>query len=83
METRVGRIEEVPVSTRLPATIANPIEPERFVGRHEQRLARAAGRNAHRFVNRSDAPVTLLVVGSRRPGEDLVHYPDHQLGPIG
>ena len=38
--------------------------------------------NAHHFVNRSTAPATLLVVGSRRPGEDVVHYPDDGIGPF-
>ena len=27
-------------------------------------------------------PATFLVIGSRRPGEDTVHYPDDDLGPI-
>jgi uncharacterized cupin superfamily protein len=142
MKTRISHLADVPVFTGLPAAIANPLEPERFVGRHEQRLGRDVGLtqfgvnlvtlepgaasalrhwheaedefvlvltgevtlvddagehtlnastfagfpahvpNAHRFVNRSDSPATLLVVGSRRPGEDVVHYPDHPLGPV-
>lgn len=32
----------------------------------------------HCLVNRSDAPATYLVVGTRAPG-DVVHYPDHDL----
>jgi uncharacterized cupin superfamily protein len=142
MKTWLGHLAEVPVSTGLPPSIANPLEPERFAGRHEQYLARAVGltqfgvnpvtlepgaasalrhwheaedefvlvltgevtlvddagehrlgasafagfpsnvRNAHRFVNHGATSATLLVVGSRRPGEDVVHYPDHALGPI-
>jgi uncharacterized cupin superfamily protein len=38
--------------------------------------------NGHHFVNRSAAPVALLVIGSRRPGEDVVHYPDDAIGPF-
>lgn len=38
--------------------------------------------NGHQLVNRSDAPVTLLVVGSRRPGEETVIYPDDAIGPF-
>jgi uncharacterized cupin superfamily protein len=38
--------------------------------------------NAHHFVNRSPAPVKLLVVGSRRPGGETIHYPDDDFGPI-
>lgn len=42
-----------------------------------------AGRpNGHHLENRSSAPATFLVAGSRRPGEDVVHYPDDDLGPI-
>lgn len=42
----------------------------------------AGAANAHHLVNRSDAPARLLVVGSRRRGEDVIHYPDDELGPI-
>lgn len=42
----------------------------------------AAIPNAHHFVNRGSAPATLLVIGSRRPGEDVVHYPDDGIGPF-
>ena len=38
--------------------------------------------NAHHLVNRSQAPATVLVVGARRPGQDTVHYPDDDLGPV-
>ena len=38
--------------------------------------------NAHHVQNQSDRSATLLVVGSRRPGRDVVHYPDDDLGPI-
>ena len=38
--------------------------------------------NAHHLLNRSDAPVCFLVIGSRRPGEETIHYPDDAIGPI-
>ncbi len=38
--------------------------------------------NAHHILNTSSAPVELLVVGSRRPGEETIHYPDDDFGPI-
>lgn len=38
--------------------------------------------NGHHLENRSQAPASFLVTGSRRSGEDVVHYPDDDLGPI-
>lgn len=38
--------------------------------------------NGHHLINRSDAPVTLLVVGSRRPGAETITYPDDAVGPF-
>ena len=38
--------------------------------------------NAHHLVNRSDTPVVIMVVGARRPGEETIHYPDDNFGPI-
>jgi uncharacterized cupin superfamily protein len=38
--------------------------------------------NGHHFRNLSSATATLLVVGSRRPGEETIHYPDDPVGPI-
>lgn len=38
--------------------------------------------NAHHLINRSAEAVSLLVVGSRRPGQETIHYPDDDLGPI-
>jgi uncharacterized cupin superfamily protein len=38
--------------------------------------------NAHHLINRTDAPAECLVVGSRRPGEETIHYPDDDFGPI-
>ena len=38
--------------------------------------------NAHHLVNTSNEPATYLVVGSRKPGEETIHYPDDDFGPI-
>ena len=142
MDTKLSHISEVPVSTGSSYALANPIERDRFAGRHESRLARSVGltqfgvnrvtlepgamtalrhwheaedefvyvlagevtliddngehrliegsfagfpaghANAHHLVNKSGAPATFIVVGSRKPGEETIHYPDDNLGPI-
>ena len=38
--------------------------------------------NGHHVRNLSGAPVELLVIGSRRQGEETIHYPDDPIGPI-
>ena len=38
--------------------------------------------NAHHLVNRSNASAIFIVVGSRKPGEERIHYPDNAIGPI-
>ncbi|MEZ5598624.1 MAG: cupin domain-containing protein [Pseudomonadales bacterium] len=38
--------------------------------------------NAHHLMNAGTEPVTFLEVGSRRRGEDTVHYPFDPIGPI-
>ena len=38
--------------------------------------------NAHHLVNASKSPATFIVVGSRRLGDETIHYPDDDLGPI-
>ena len=38
--------------------------------------------NAHHLVNRSNASAIFIVVGSRKPGEEKIHYPDDAIGPI-
>jgi uncharacterized cupin superfamily protein len=38
--------------------------------------------NAHHLVNEASEPAVLIVVGSRRPGEETIHYPDDDFGPI-
>lgn len=38
--------------------------------------------NAHHVANFGEHPVAFLEIGSRRPGSDLVHYPDDDLGPV-
>jgi uncharacterized cupin superfamily protein len=37
---------------------------------------RAGDRNAHHLRNGSDGEAVILEVGSRKPDEDTVHYPD-------
>ncbi|MEO7224258.1 MAG: cupin domain-containing protein [Devosia sp.] len=56
-------------------------------GEHVLRAGHMAGfpagaANAHHLVNNSSEPATLVVVGSRKPGEETVHYPDDNFGPI-
>ncbi len=38
--------------------------------------------NGHHLVNQSTAPATFLAVGSRKVGDETVHYPDEDLGPV-
>lgn len=38
--------------------------------------------NAHHLMNAGDSPAVFIEVGSRRPGQDKVHYPDDNFGPI-
>lgn len=38
--------------------------------------------NGHHIVNAGDTPASFLEIGSRRPGQDVVHYPDDDFGPI-
>lgn len=136
-ETRLQHVSQVRVSSGLPAEWKNPIQPERFVGKHEGQLGKLVGLtqfgvnrvmlepgsmsalrhwhegedefvfvlegtltlvddngeheleadsfvgfpagvpNAHHLVNHSEKPAVYLAVGSRKPGADTVHYPDH------
>ena len=38
--------------------------------------------NAHHLVNKSGEPAVYICVGSRRPGEETITYPDDDFGPI-
>ena len=38
--------------------------------------------NAHHLVNRSAATATAIVVGTRKRGEETIHYPDDELGSV-
>ncbi|WP_340645296.1 cupin domain-containing protein [Phenylobacterium sp.] len=38
--------------------------------------------NGHHLVNRSAGPATYLAVGSRRPGDEVVTYPDDDVGVV-
>lgn len=56
-------------------------------GEHELEAGSFAGfpagaPNAHHLANVSDAPAAFLAVGSRRPAEETIHYPDDGIGPI-
>lgn len=56
-------------------------------GEHQLETGQYAGfpageANGHHFINHSKKDVELLVIGSRRPGADVCHYPDDDLGPI-
>ena len=42
----------------------------------------AGAANGHHLINRSDTPVRLLVIGARKVGEETIHYPDDDLGPM-
>ena len=42
----------------------------------------AGAPNAHHLVNTSAVPASLLVVGTRKRGEDRIHYPDDGIGPF-
>ena len=46
---------------------------------------KAGDANGHHFQNRSEAPVTLLEIGSRRPSDDVCSYSDIDMrwGPDG
>lgn len=38
--------------------------------------------NAHHLKNSSGADASYLVIGTRKIGEEVVHYPDDPLGPV-
>jgi uncharacterized cupin superfamily protein len=38
--------------------------------------------NAHHLANRSSAPASFLAIGTRRRGEEVIHYPDDALGTV-
>jgi len=42
----------------------------------------AGAPNAHHLANTSAGPASLLVVGTRKRGEDRIHYPDDGIGPF-
>lgn len=39
--------------------------------------------NGHHIQNKSDRPAAFLAMGSRRKGEETIHYPDEDFGPVG
>jgi uncharacterized cupin superfamily protein len=42
----------------------------------------AGAPNAHHVMNVSAAPGSFLAIGSRRPGEETITYPDDDFGPV-
>ncbi len=38
--------------------------------------------NAHHLVNKSTAPAVFLAIGTRKVGEEVIHYPDDAIGPV-
>ena len=38
--------------------------------------------NAHQLRNKSNADAYVIVVGTRHVGEERIHYPDDNLGPV-
>ena len=42
----------------------------------------AGSPNAHHLVNRSTSPAAFIVVGTRKPGHETIHYPDSAVGPV-
>ena len=54
----------------------HPLESGWFVG------FPAGEANGHHLVNKSSAPATFIAVGSRRPGQETIHYPDDRLNAV-
>jgi uncharacterized cupin superfamily protein len=42
----------------------------------------AGSPNAHHLVNRSTSPAAFIVVGTRKPGQETIHYPGADFGPV-
>jgi uncharacterized cupin superfamily protein len=42
----------------------------------------AGSANAHHLINKSSAPVTFLAIGTRKVGQETIHYPDDEFGPV-
>ena len=56
-------------------------------GEHRLRAGSFAGfpagvANAHHLLNSSMANASFIVVGSRMPGVETIHYPDDGIGPV-
>jgi uncharacterized cupin superfamily protein len=52
------------------------IAPGHFAGFY------AGSLNAHHLQNKFKKPACVLVIGSRRPGQETIQDPDDQIGPI-
>jgi len=42
----------------------------------------AGGPNAHHLANKSRADAVFIVVGTRKVGDETIHYPDDGIGPV-
>ncbi|MBO6558235.1 MAG: cupin domain-containing protein [Pseudomonadales bacterium] len=75
-----GEDEFVYVLSGAPTLIDENGETELAAGHF---VAFPAGEaNAHCFTNKKLEEAVLLVIGSKKPGEDACHYPDDPLGRI-
>lgn len=82
MKPLLQALSSIPVSIGLPE-VRNA--DARYYGRHEMRLAKAVGITEFGVNHVTLKPGThsiIMVVGSRRPGEEVIHYPDDDFGPI-
>jgi uncharacterized cupin superfamily protein len=142
METKLRHVSQVPVQIGLPSSIASPIKPELFAGKHEAQLGKAVGvvqfgvnhvvlepgsfsslrhwhegedefvyvlsgeltliddngehaltagsiagfragcTNAHHLANKSQSSAVFLAIGTRKVGQETIHYPDDTIGCV-
>jgi uncharacterized cupin superfamily protein len=43
---------------------------------------RAGSANAHHLANKSQIPATFLAIGTRKVGQETIHYPDDAIGCV-
>jgi uncharacterized cupin superfamily protein len=74
MKTELSRLEELPKSTGLPASIAEPVRPELFVGKHEAQLGKAVGVTQFGVNHITLAPGAASSLRHWHEGEDEFVY---------
>lgn len=42
----------------------------------------AGATNAHHLINKSQRAASFLVIGTRKVGREVIHYPDDPVGPV-